>query len=379
MPALHPCPDRPARPLNPRQPDPVAPDPRRILIVRLSALGDVVMASGLIPALKARYPQAQLHWVCEAACVPLLRHNPRLDGVIVWPRQEWEQLLRARRYLALWRAVRAFRAQLRALRFDLVLDGQGLLKSALIAWLTGAPRRVGLIAREGGRWLVHEVATPVAGADPVMGSEYRYLARWLGAPEGSFQPDLAVGEEPRARARAVLAQEVAGAPPPAVAPTGLAALAPFTTRPQKHWVDEHWRQLCRQLLARGLRPVVLGGPADREAAQRLVAGLPGVVSLAGQLRLDESAALIADAQLLIGVDTGLTHMGSALGVPTVALFGSTCPYRQGPTPRTQVLYDALPCAPCRRRPTCGGAYTCMRGLTPPRVMAAALGLLQRAP
>jgi heptosyltransferase-1 len=357
----------------------LAQDPRRILIVRLSALGDVVMASGLIPALRARYPQAELHWVCEAACVPLLRHNPRLASVIVWPRQEWEQLARARRYLALWGAIRAFRAQLRALRFDLVLDAQGLLKSALIAWLTGAPRRVGLIAREGSRWLVHEVATPPAGADPVMGSEYRYLARWLGALEGSFQPDLAVGEAPRSQAREVLAQAVAGAAAGPRPLTAIAALAPFTTRPQKHWVDAHWQALFEQLLARGLRPVVLGGPADREAAQRLVAAVPGAISLAGALRLDESAALIAEAQLLIGVDTGLTHMGSALGVPTVALFGSTCPYRQGPTPRTQVMYDALPCSPCRRRPTCGGAYTCMRELTPERVMPVALTLLQGAP
>lgn len=357
----------------------MAPQPRRILIVRLSALGDVVMASGLIPALRARYPQAELHWVCEAACVPLLRHNPRLASVIVWPRQEWQALLRARRYLALWRAIGAFRAQLRALRFDLVLDCQGLLKSALIAWLTGAPRRVGIIAREGGRWLVHEVVTPVAGADPVMGSEYRHLARYLGAPQGSFQPDLAVGDEPRSRAREALAQEAAGTPSAPQPLTAVAALAPFTTRPQKHWVDEHWRDLCQRLIARGLRPVILGGPSDQEAALRLVAGLPGVVSLAGKLRLDESAALIADAQLLIGVDTGLTHMGSALGVPTVALFGSTCPYRQGPTPRTRVLYDALPCSPCRRRPTCGGAYTCMRGLTVDRVMPVALGLLQGAP
>ena len=112
-------------------PRPTSPAPRRILIVRLSALGDIVMASGLIPALHTRYPEAELSWVCEAGCVPLLRHNPRIKQVIVWPRGEWEALLKAKRYMALWRAVRTFRARLRTEQFDLVLDAQGLLKSGL--------------------------------------------------------------------------------------------------------------------------------------------------------------------------------------------------------------------------------------------------------
>ena len=106
-------------------PHPVSPQgPRRILVVRLSALGDIVMASGLIPALKARFPNAEVSWVCEPVCAPLLKHNPRLKQVIVWPRGEWQALWKAKRYLDLWRAVRAFRTQLKAEKFDLVLDGQ---------------------------------------------------------------------------------------------------------------------------------------------------------------------------------------------------------------------------------------------------------------
>ena len=186
-----------------------AASPRRILIVRLSALGDIVMASGLIPALKARYPEAELSWVCEAGCVPLLQHNPHLKQVIVWPRAEWTALLKARRHLALWREVRAFRARLRAEHFDLVLDCQGLLKSGLIAWFTGAPRRVSIIAREGSHHLVHEVVTPPPGADPVMGSEYRFLAHHLGArsrclAHGQVMHEAAEGRAQVMRQEAVL-------------------------------------------------------------------------------------------------------------------------------------------------------------------------------
>ncbi len=350
------------------------PAPRRILIVRLSALGDIVMASGLIPALKTAFPDAEVSWLCEAGCAPLLKHNPRLKQVLIWPRTQWEQLFKAKRYLALWREVRQFRAMLRAQQFDLVLDGQGLLKSGLLAWFTGAPRRVSIIAREGSHRLVHEVVTPTPGADPVMGSEYRFLSRYLGAPQGSFVHDLAVGEAQQARARQVLADALQVAHTPHSG-RPLVVLCPFTTRPQKHWVEANWAELAQALWDQGLQPVVLGGPTDREAAARIVADVPQVPSLAGALKLDESVALIADSHLVIGVDTGLTHMGTALRVPTLALFGSTRPYLQGPTPLTRVMYDALPCSPCRRRPTCNGDFTCMKQLTVDRVSLQALELL----
>ncbi len=350
----------------------VHPEPRRILIVRLSALGDIVMASGLIPAMKARFPQAEVSWLCEAASAPLLKHNPRLHELIIWPRGDWEALKKARRWGDLWRAVRQFKAMLRARQFDLVLDGQGLLKSGLMAWFTAAPRRVSIIAREGSHLLAHEVVVPTPVAVPVMGSEYRYLAGYLGAPEGAFQPDLAVGEAPLAKARAAVAGMVGGDKRP------LVALCPFTTRPQKHWVEDHWPALAQALIAEGLQPVLLGGPADVPAAQRIAQATPGLLNLVGRLKLDESVALISLCHRLIGVDTGLTHMGTALKVPTVALFGSTRPYLSGGSPLTHILYDALPCSPCRRNPTCNGRFDCMRQLTVQRVLDAALALPEAA-
>lgn len=346
----------------------------RILVVRLSAIGDVVMASGLIPALRARWPGAEISWLTEPATVPLLRHNPALHEVIAWPRAAWQQLWRERRLGALWQALRAFRAGLRERRFDLVLDAQGLLKSGLLAWLAGAPRRVGLLSREGSQWLMTERVGARPGDDPRMSHEYRDLADHLGAPPGSFRLDLAVGDAPRRAAREALA--AAGVP---VGPGGrFAVLAPFTTRPQKHWFEDRWAALAGALRAEGLVPVLLGGPADREAAARIAASAPTLVDLTGQLKLDETVAAIADASLLVGVDTGLTHMGTALGVPTVGLFGSTRPYLDAGTADTAILYEPLDCSPCRRHPTCGGAYHCMRHWTVELVMAQVRRQLQRA-
>ncbi|HEX5683900.1 MAG TPA: glycosyltransferase family 9 protein [Ideonella sp.] len=344
----------------------------RILIVRLSAIGDVVMASGLIPALRARWPDAQISWLTEPTTVPLLRHNAQLHEVIPWPRAVWQQLWKEHRYAQLWAAMRGFRAELRARRFDLMLDAQGLLKSGLLGWLAGAPRRVGLLSREGSQWLMTERVGPREGDDPRMSHEYRDLADYLGAPTGSFQLDLAVGDGPREAARVALA--AAGVP---VGPAGrFAVLAPFTTRPQKHWFEDRWAALAGALRAEGLVPVLMGGPSDREAAARIAAACPTLVNLVGQLKLDETVAAIADSALLVGVDTGLTHMGTALNVPTVGLFGSTRPYLDTGSPRTAILYEPMDCSPCRRHPTCGGAFHCMRHWTVELVMAQARQQLQ---
>lgn len=342
--------------------------PRRILIVRLSALGDVVMASGLIPALRQRFPEAELSWLCETASVPLLRHNPRLKQILVWPREQWRSAWRERRWRDLWIAMRDFRTMLRAQQFDLVLDGQGLLKSGICAWLTGAPRILSITPREGSRLLVHERITPPPNISGIISSEYRYLAHYLGADADAFELDLSVGEAAHALARSVLAQ--------AGVQSSFVALCPFTTRPQKHWFDERWSDLAGALHRRGLTPVMFGGPSDRDAAQRIACMNPCIVNLTGELKLDESAAALSDAVLLIGVDTGLTHMGTALRIPTLALFGSTRPYLVTDSPITRVLYDELPCSPCHRNPTCAGRFECMRSHSVQSVLDAAMALHQ---
>ena len=359
---------------------------RRILIVRLSAIGDVVMASGLIPALRARFPEAHIAWLAEPAVRDLLAANPRLDEVILWPRAEWQRLWRERRYGELVRAILSFVRELRARRFDLVLDLQGLLKSGLWAWLSGARQRIGIGSREGAQWLMTEVL-PRHSADQRIGSEYRMLARELGAKDADFHMDLALADADRLAAVALLREVLnAGA---AGAPSGFIAIAPFTTRPQKHWFEERWAELVSRLHATsGLPVLMLGGPSDREAAARIAAACvaaacittaaPGLIDLTGRTRIAATAAIIGQARLLIGVDTGLTHMGIALSVPTIALFGSTRPYLDTASPTARVLYEPLACSPCRRHPTCGGSFDCMRAHTVDQVHAVALELMNAA-
>lgn len=290
----------------------------------------------------------------------------------MWPKKQWRALLRAGRWIALAREIGRFRARLRERRFDLALDLHGLAKSAFLAWLSGAPRRIGLGAREGSRLFVTEVLA--RGGDRArISSEYLHLAQHLGLDCGDFLPRLHVKPAAASAAAALLREN-------GLAPRRYAVFAAFTTRPQKHWFDDAWRELSKRVRAQtGLVPVLLGGPDDRPAAGALVRGAPEIVDLAGRTDLAQAAALVRDAALVVGVDTGLTHMGVAFGVPTVALFGSTCPYTVTGLANARVVWRALACSPCHRAPTCGARFECMREITAERVAQEVGLVLGRAP
>jgi heptosyltransferase-1 len=341
---------------------------KRILIVRSSAIGDVVFASALPAAIRRTHPDAHIAWLVEPGIHELLLSDPNIDEVITWSKGEWVRLWKEGRRLELWRRVRQLRRELHARRFDTALDLQGLLKSGFITWLSGAPRRVGLGSKEGSQLLMSEVI-PRGGEQARIGSEYQYLAQQLGLDAGAFLPTLHVDAAAEASVLGKLAEHD-------LAPGGYAVFAPFTTRPQKHWFEDAWQSLAPQLIAAtGLTPVILGGPADAAAAARIAAADPRIVNLAGRTRLPEAVAAIAHAALLIGVDTGLTHMGTALARPTVAIFGSTCPYQDTGRPTGGVIWLGLECSPCRRRPTCGGKFTCLRDITPALVLDRAQAML----
>jgi len=339
----------------------------RILIVRLSALGDLVMASPLIQALRLARPRAHIAWLAQAGHGEAIATHPALDEWIPWDRAHWRELWSQRRYGPLAGEARDFARTLRARNFDTAIDVQGLIKSAIFARASGAPVRIALNPREGSRLLcTHPVQA--ARNDPGMGSEYRFLANALGLDTAVFDaPAPAAAAADREAARAHL--EAAGVQ------GDYAAICPFTTRPQKHWFAPRWRELARRLHAdSGLPVVVLGGPGERDGAAGLCAGEPALVNLAGRTTVREALAIVQGARVAAGVDTGLTHAAIMGGVATVALFGSTRPYLDTGRAGARVLDPPLPCSPCRRRPTCHGAYTCMRALEVDAVLDALNGL-----
>jgi len=349
-------------------------EPNSILIIRLSAIGDIIMATPLIPALKEAYPKARLAWLTDEANAGLLRNNPRLDRLMLWPRRRWRQLAQDRRYLQLWREFRALVRALRQERFDLVLDIQGLLKSAVWAFLSGCKTRIGIGSREGSQFLMSRtIARDSGNADDLrIGSEYLRLARALGLRPARFDMDIVASEQEQTEARALLKSKgVAGK---------FTVICPFTTRPQKHWFNERWTELAARLADElGFSVVMLGGPGDQPGAEAIAGPAPDLANLVGQTSLGACIAIIQQAGLLVGVDTGLTHLGIAMRTPTVAIFGSTRPYLDTGVEQATVLYEPLACAPCERHPSCNGEFDCMRLHTVDEVLASAALLLKKTP
>lgn len=334
---------------------------RNILIIRLSAIGDVVFASPLILALKQYYPGVRLSWLVEPGAAPLLQHNPDLDEVILWPKAEWKRLWRERRIVALWREVRQFSRALKRRRFDLVLDLQGLMKSGVLAWLSAAPERIGLGSHEGSQWLMTRVVER-GGDVQRIGSEYLHLGERLGLATDVFEMRVVVDDSAENFVRElVTAKDLSG---------GYLVVCPFTTRPQKHWFNDRWAKLIPRLQQEfGVAVVMLGGPDDSVMSKQITSLVnPAVINLTGQTGLTQAAALISHARLLVGVDTGLTHMGIAFSRPTVALFGSTCPYLNTMRENAVVIYHKFTCSPCRRNPTCQGAFDCMAAISVTEVL-----------
>ncbi len=334
------------------------------LFIRLSAIGDIVMSSPIIATLRARYPEAHIAWLVQPECAALLEANEQLDEVIIWPRSRWRELWRNNKWLTLWREIRSFRAHLRARKFDLAIDIQGLLKSGVWAFMSGAKQRIGLGSHEGSQHLMTRVLDRGDDGERI-GSEYLHLARQLEWPVDDFSMRVALTDADRAMAGNFIKEHKLS--------QGYTVICPFTTRPQKHWLETRWIDLISAVNKQLALPVlILGGPGDKQAAARLQQRSAGkLVDAVGKTSLREAAALIHQASLLVGVDTGLTHMGIACNTPTLALFGSTVPYLNTTHDNAQVIYHQLECSPCRRRPTCNGEFTCMRLITVEEIMTSA--------
>lgn len=340
---------------------------RRILLVKPSALGDVVHALPVAATLHRRYPNIPLDWLVEEEAEDIVRGHPALSGVVVSGRKRWLQQLRhPAEILATLREMRRFAAGLRRRRYDAVLDLQGLFKSALYVLGSGASVRVGFAeGREGAPWvLTHRVVAPPQPVHAV--DRYLYLAAAVDATEPVREfhiylspDDLAVGRFHLAACRV----------PPGCPRVVLHPSARWRT---KLWEVSRWRELATALLGEGIGVILTGSREDEEIAESIVAGMnPPPVSLVGRLTLKQLVAVLRDVDLMITVDSGPMHIATALGTPVVALFGPTDPLRTGPLGPARILRRELPCSPCLQR-SCriDDAYRCMRDLSVVEVLGA---------
>lgn len=284
--------------------------PMRILLIKTSSLGDVVHNLPVVTDLRRSYPEAQIDWVVEECFREIPRLHPGVHRVIPVALRRWRRALPAP---ATWGEMRSFRSALQELSYDLVIDTQGLLKSALIARLARG-RRCGYnagSAREAIAARFYDVRCEV-GKDLHAVERNRRLVALAAGYSASSAPDYGIAAIP--------------APTPA-GPS--AVLLTATSRDDKLWPEERWIALGCALHQRGLTCLLpAGSPAERARAERLAQAIPDAVALP-PLGLTELAAQLAAARLVIGVDTGLVHLAAALGRPTLALFCASDPALTG--------------------------------------------------
>jgi heptosyltransferase I len=339
---------------------------RRILIIRLSAIGDVVMATPLAKALREAFPDAYIAWVVEAKSKDMLEGNPYLDEVIVWQRKYTGRsiLHRAARYIA---GLRKLSRELKARNFDVAIDVQGLMRSAVIARVSGARLRIGFNNAREGASLFHHVHLRMARVVRHGDELYIEMLRLLGVTVDKLEMHVPVADEAQAFAREFIAQARAAHP----SARRVVALCPATTWPQKYWTEQGWAEVADTLATRyNALPIFLGSKEDIPLMDR-VTGLMTTdpVSAIGGTTLKQASALIAQSDLVIAVDTGLLHIANALKRPIVGIFGPTTWDYLGKKDTLRIVAKELGCMPCFRHPSCE-RFDCMREITADDVLTA---------
>ena len=331
---------------------------KRILLIKLSSIGDIVMATPAAKAVRTAFSDAYITWAVDSRFSELLSGNPYVDEVITWHRGKGL----GRGMAEFTRLARAVRSR----RFDTVVDLQGNGRSALLTLCSGATRRIGYAQTREFAQLAY--SERVACAEFPHGMSCHAGLLHALSPDARFERGemfVPISDEDRRFAEDILLSEVGDSIP-------VAALFPATTRLNKHWPAERWAALAQILCERlGITPLLLGSPGDAALGRTISSSVSGgMVSVVGRTTLPQAAALIERSALAIGVDTGLLHMAVALNRPTVGIYGPTDAWRNHEhATGFRAVYESMECAPCRRRPTCRD-FDCMNAISPEKVFDA---------
>ncbi|GIW78823.1 MAG: lipopolysaccharide heptosyltransferase I [Gemmatales bacterium] len=293
--------------------------PKRIALIKPSALGDIVHSLPVVTALRRRFPQARITWVVNKAYEPLLCGHPDLDATLAFPRRaiSWQK---PQSLLIFCRFLREMRCQ----HFDLVIDLQGLLRTGLMTFATGARRRVGLAsAREGARWFYTDIV--VDNQQPYRHAVDRYwlVADALGA--GRFAKEFRFPDFPSELTR--FSSILAGLSRPWM------VLAPGARWQTKRWPIAHFAELIhRARCCFGGSVIVVGSSEDKHLANCFADGYSGnsLLDLTGKTTIPELVCVLKLADVVVANDSGPLHIAAALGRPVVAPFTCTQIQRTGP-------------------------------------------------
>ena len=323
----------------------------------MSSLGDVIHTLPFSAALRRLYPKARISWLVHPQFSGFLPDPPTIDKIIYFDKVAFNKLAILQKISFL----RKFRQELHAEKFDLVIDIQGLFKSAVIAALTGCPNRIGYCEmREGSGFVSKAICGP--HSDDHVIERYLDVARWLGADikEIVFPlPDLTKEEQ---SVREKLADK-------GLSEQKYVVFVPGARWETKEWPPEHYAALADKVTQDGTFVVLAGGPDEKgkSALIEAAAETDRIIDLTGQTSLRELAVLIKGCKVFISGDTGPLHFAAALKKPLVAMYGPTKADRTGPygSDKATVLITPAACAGCLKK-RCSD-WHCMGDITPEMV------------
>jgi lipopolysaccharide heptosyltransferase I len=351
----------------------------RILLVKPSAVGDVIHTLPILVKLRARYPNARIDWLLNPPIAELVGRHPALTNVVPFARHDFARIGRS------WSATASLFRLLKSIHqthYDLVVDLHGQFRSGLLTLASGAAVRIGFdrprrrtqknsrqmvpdAYRHGwtgtreGAWVAYSHRIPVPTLDVHAIDRYLWLTPLLGLDDGP--PDFSVPIPPESRAEVTEVLKSHG-----VIDRPFAVLVPGTVWETKHWRREGFAEVGRHLQQTGRAVVLAGSAKERPRCQAVVAACPGACDLSGQTTLSQLAALIERADVCVTNDSGSMHLTVALGKPVVSIFGPTDSMWVGPYRRPHAIVQAsVPCAPCylRKLRFCPNDHQCMREVT----------------
>ena len=333
---------------------------KKILILRLSAIGDVLHATPVARELKRLQPDAHITWLVSPPADKLLAENPYIDELLVWDRRPLDKAFAGFDLPAAYRELKKARTLLKARHFDLVLDIQGLFLTGILAILSGAKRRIGIHERhEGNPFFMSEMAPNIESPHKVR----RYLSALmpLGFQQEDFTPGLTLqlpADMEGFAAKFWQEHAIDTARP-------ILMVTVRTTWPDKNWEPENFGLALRDL-PEDVQIVFCGSPGEAEfiAAAQKQMNRPNL-SIAGETNLIELAALLKSADLLLSCDTGPLHIADAVGCRTLSLWGPTQPDVYGPlTAGHEFIISPHECRRCLKTKCKYKTNACMKAITP---------------
>lgn len=346
----------------------------KILILRLSAVGDVIRTLPAVKAIKSHYPSASLTWIVEEPSKALIESQPEIDEVILFPRQRWSEEIRSLKgWLRMVGEVRIFIQSLRKRKFDLVLDFHGILKSGLLSFLSGSPKRVGFERRSSkeGNFLFSNIKVKLPGERISRFERNFSLLKGMGLEAQAKGYPLFIPAEDKEYIQSFFNQLF----PPLKSPS--IAIHPGTSpkTPYKRWLPDQYAQLADRLV-RELKATVLftWGPGELDWVKRIQKRMKESSVLGPHtLSLTQLGEAYRHCDLYIGGDTGPMHIASLMGTPVVAIYGPTDPVLNEPFGLHKKVIKNVGCNPCRNR-SCK-KLKCMEEITVDVVFQAAKEVL----